>query len=166
MQILTEWFASTLGQYVTPQVVVFIISMLPILELRGGLIASALLGIPMIQAIPICVIANILPIPFLLLFIRKIFDWLRPTKVFGPIVKWLEKRAMNRSSTLERGEFLGLLLFVGIPIPGTGAWTGSLLASLFGIDIRKSSLAILCGIAMACVIMTLFSYQFLGNLIS
>lgn len=166
MQGLIEWFAAYLSPYISEQAVVFIISMLPILELRGGLIASVLLGVPSVQAIPLCVIGNILPIPFILLFIKKIFSWLRPTKLLGPIVRKLEDKAMNKSSALEKGEFIGLLLFVGIPLPGTGAWTGSLIASLLGIDIKKSSIAILCGIALATVIMYIFSYQFLGNVVS
>lgn len=165
MQVLIEWFTSTLGQYISAKAVVFIISLFPILELRGGLIASVLLGIPKAQAIPICVIGNIIPIPFILLFIKRIFAWLRPTKLLGPIVQKLENRALNKSSALEKGEFIGLMLFVGIPLPGTGGWTGALLASLLGIDIKKSSVAILCGIAIAAVIMTIFSYQFLGNIV-
>lgn len=166
MQGLIEWFAANLSPYISEQAVVFVISMLPILELRGGLVASVLLGVPSVQAIPLCVIGNILPIPFILLFIKKIFSWLRPTKLLGPIVRKLEDKAMNKSSALEKGEFIGLLLFVGIPLPGTGAWTGSLIASLLGVDIKKSSIAILLGIAMATVIMYIFSYQFLGNVVS
>lgn len=165
MQGLIEWFAANLSPYISEQAVVFIISLFPILELRGGLLASVMLGVPASQAIPLCVIGNILPIPFILLFIKKIFSWLRPTKFFGPIVCKLENKAMNKSSALEKGEFIGLLLFVGIPLPGTGGWTGALIASLLGIDIKKSSIAILLGIAMASVIMYFLSYQVLGNLV-
>lgn len=165
MEGLIEWFAANLSPYISEQAVVFIISLFPILELRGGLLASVMLGVPAAQAIPLCVIGNILPIPFILLFIKKIFSWLRPTKFFGPIVCKLENKAMNKSSALEKGEFIGLLLFVGIPLPGTGGWTGALIASLLGIDIKKSSIAILLGIAMASVIMYFLSYQVLGNLV-
>lgn len=165
MEGLIEWFAANLSPYISEQAVVFIISLFPILELRGGLLASVMLGVPASQAIPLCVIGNILPIPFILLFIKKIFSWLRPTKFFGPIVCKLENKAMNKSSALEKGEFIGLLLFVGIPLPGTGGWTGALIASLLGIDIKKSSIAILLGIAMASVIMYFLSYQVLGNLV-
>lgn len=166
MQGLIEWFTANLSPYISEQALVFIISMMPILEVRGGLIASVLLGVPSVQAIPLCVIGNILPIPFILLFIKKIFSWLRPTKLLGPIVRKLEDKAMNKSSALEKGEFVGLLLFVGVPLPGTGAWTGSLIASLLGVDIKKSSLAILGGIMLATIIMYIFSYQFLGNVVS
>ena len=72
---------------------------------------------------------------------------------------------MNKSDALEKGEFIGLMLFVGIPLPGTGAWTGALLASLLGVDIKKSSIAILCGLVIATIIMTVFSYGILGQLI-
>lgn len=165
MQVLMQWFTTNLSPYVSEQAVIFIISMMPILELRGGLLASMMLGVPAAQAIPICVIGNILPIPFILLFIKKIFSWLRPTKVLGPIVRKLESKTMNKSDALEKGEFIGLLLFVGIPLPGTGAWTGALLASLLGINIKKSSIAILCGLALATVLMYIFSYQLLGSVI-
>ena len=103
-------------------------------------------------------IGNIIPIPFILLFIRRIFDWLRPTRAFGGIVRRLEERAMNKSEGIARAEFLGLVAFVGIPLPGTGGWTGALIASLLHVDIRKASAAILLGIAVAATIMSLVSY--------
>ena len=113
------------------------------------------------STIVISVIGNILPIPFILLFIKKIFQWLRPTKIMGPIVCKLEDKAMNKSSALDKGEFIGLMLFVGIPLPGTGAWTGSLIAALLGIDIKKASLSILIGVAMATTIVSLVMYGIL-----
>ncbi|MCQ4991439.1 small multi-drug export protein, partial [[Clostridium] symbiosum] len=104
----------------------------PILELRGGLLAAspALLNVPIMQAIPICIIGNILPIPFILLLIRKILDWMKLVKVFRPIALWLEIKAMSKKDQIEKYGFWGLVLFVGIPLPGTGAWTGSLIAAL------------------------------------
>ena len=139
--------------------------MIPILELRGGLLAASLLKISAVKAIPICIIGNIIPIPFILLFIRQIFKWLKKTKLFRGMVEALENRAMKKSDTIKKYEFWGLMLFVGIPLPGTGAWTGSLIASLLNIDIKKASLAILCGIAMATVIMYVVSYVFVGNIV-
>ena len=114
--------------------------------------------LPMSEAILFSVIGNIIPIPFILLFITKIFDWLRPTKLFGGIVEKLEKRALGKSEGIQKAEFWGLTLFVGIPLPGTGGWTGALAASLLKIDIKKASLAILLGIAIAATIMTFISY--------
>ena len=138
MESLVTWFAATLGPYISEKAVVFLISMMPLLELRGGLLASSLLKVSAVQAIPICIIGNILPIPFILLFIKKIFQWMKKIKCFRGLI---EK-------------------------PGTGAWTGALIASLLGIDIKKSSLAILCGIAMATVIMYVVSYVLVGNIVS
>lgn len=165
MEVLVQWFTENLSQYISAEMVVFIISMIPILELRGGLLAASLLKIPAMTAIPICILGNIIPIPFILLFIRKIFKLLKKTKLFRSLIEKLENRAMGKSDQIKRYEFWGLLLFVGIPLPGTGAWTGSLIASLLEIDIKKSSLAILGGIIMATVIMYVVSYGLLGSIV-
>lgn len=165
MDALVQWFTSTLGQYVSAEFVVFIISMIPILELRGGLLAASLLQIPITTAIPICIIGNIIPIPFILLFIKQIFKWLKKIRFVKPLIEKLEDRAMKKSGNVEKGEFWGLALFVGIPIPGTGAWTGSLIASLLEIDIKKAVLAELVGIAIATVIMSIISYGLLGAIL-
>lgn len=165
MEALVQWFADNLSAYISAEAVVFIISMIPILELRGGLLAASLLKIPELVAIPLCVIGNIIPIPFILLFIKQIFKWMKKIKLFRGLVLKLEKRAMGKSDTIKKYEFWGLMLFVGIPLPGTGAWTGSLIASLLDIDIKKSSLAIFCGIIMATVIMYIVSYGILGNIV-
>lgn len=139
-------------------ITVFIISMIPILELRGGLIASSFLDIPMLKGIILCVLGNMLPIPFILLFITKIFDALRATKLFKPLVEKLEAKAMDKSEQIQKYEFIGLVLFVGIPLPGTGAWTGSLIAALLGVRLKKSIPAVICGILLAAFIMTIVSY--------
>ena len=102
----------------------------------------------------------------ILLFIKKIFQWMKKIKCFRGLIEKLENRAMGRSEKIQQYEFWGLVLFVGIPLPGTGAWTGALIASLLGIDIKKSSLAIFCGIAMATVIMYIVSYVLVGNIVS
>ncbi len=166
MEALVEWFSHNLAQFISPEGAVFIISMIPILELRGGLLAASLLKINELQAIPICIIGNIIPIPFILLFIRQIFKMLKKTKTFHGLIEKLETRAMGKSDKIKRYEFWGLLLFVGIPLPGTGAWTGALIASLLDIDIKKSSFAILCGIFMASAIMYVISYVLVGNIVS
>ena len=153
MESLVQWFTTHLSPYISEQAVVFLISMLPILELRGGLLAASLLKIPPVQAIPVCIIGNIIPIPFILLFIKQIFKWMKEIKVFRPFIVKLEERAMGRSDQIRKYEFWGLVAFVGIPLPGTGAWTGALIASLLGVDIKKSSAAILVGIALATIIM-------------
>lgn len=165
MEALVHWFSQNLLQYISPEGAVFIISMIPLLELRGGLLAASLLKISAAKAIPLCIVGNIIPIPFILLFIRQIFKVLKKTKLFRGLVMKLEDRAMRKSDQVKKYEFWGLMLFVGIPLPGTGAWTGSLIASLLEIDIKKSSLAILCGIIMATVIMYIVSYGLVGNLV-
>ena len=127
--------------------------------------AASLLKISAAKAIPLCIVGNIIPIPFILLFIKQIFKVLKKTKIFRGLIIKLEDRAMRKSDQVKKYEFWGLMLFVGIPLPGTGAWTGSLIASLLEIDIKKSSLAILCGIIMATVIMYIVSYGLVGNLV-
>ena len=161
MESIATWFASTLGQHVSAQVIT---SLIPILECRGGLIVASLLKVNIWQAIPICVIGNIIPIPFILFFIKKIFAWLKRFSFARPFVEKLEKRAMNKSDGMNHGEFLGLLLFVGIPLPGTGAWTGSLIASLLEMDIKKASIAIFLGVLLATLIVSTLSYGLLGAL--
>ncbi len=164
MESVAAWFAATLGQHVSAQFVIFIVSLIPILECRGGLIVASLLKVNIWQAIPICILGNIVPIPFILFFIKRIFAWLKRFSFMKPFIEKLENRAMNKSEGMNHGEFLGLLLFVGIPLPGTGAWTGSLVASLLEMDIKKASLAILIGIFLATVIVSTLSYGLLGAL--
>ncbi len=157
MQAVVQWFSEHLS-FLPPQAVVMIVSMLPLIELRGGIPLARLLMLPLHEALLFSLIGNIIPIPFILLFINRIFDFLRPTRMFGGIVEKLEKRAMNKSGGVAAAEFWGLVLFVGIPIPGTGGWTGALIASLLKIDLKKASAAIMLGIAIAATIMSLISY--------
>ena len=165
MEVLVQWFSNHLSQFISPEGAVFIISMIPILELRGGLLAASLLKISAAKALPICIVGNIIPIPFILLFIRQIFKWRKKTILFRGLIIKMENRAMGKSDQIKRYEFLGLLLFVGIPLPGTGAWTGALIASLLEVDIKKSSIAILCGLFMASAIMYIVSYGIVGNVV-
>ncbi|WP_343209001.1 small multi-drug export protein [Anaerolentibacter hominis] len=154
---LVTWFMGILGG-IPGELIIFIISMVPILELRGGLLAAPLLGISIGPAVLICVVGNILPVPFILLFITPIFNWLKKTRLFRPMVEKLENKTMKKKDKLEKYEFLGLMLFVGIPLPGTGAWTGALLASLLGLKFKKAFPAIVLGILLATVIMCIISY--------
>ena len=163
MDSLAIWFASTLGRFVSREIVIFIISMIPILELRGGLLVASLLDVSITTAIPICIVGNIIPIPFILLFIKQIFKWLKKIKLFRGIIEKLEARAMGKSESIKKYEFWGLVLFVGIPLPGTGAWTGSLIAALLGIKFKKAFPAVVIGICMATIIMWFISYVLLGG---
>ena len=164
--VLINWFVTNLGGKVGKELILFIISMVPILELRGGLLAAgpAFLNIPMWRAIPVGIIGNLLPIPFILLLITKIFDWMKGTKRLKPVVEKLEKKAMSQSANIEKYEFWGLVAFVGIPLPGTGAWTGALIAALLGIRFRKAFPAIVIGVCLAACIMTIFSYGIVGGI--
>ena len=153
-EALINWFMVTLGGKVGKEFILFLISMVPILELRGGLLA----------AVPICVIGNLVPIPFILLLITKIFDWMKGTKRLKPMVEKLEKKAMSKSDKIEKYEFWGLVLFVGIPLPGTGAWTGSLIAALLGIRFRKAFPAVVVGVCLAAFIMSVISYGIIGGI--
>ncbi|MGN0169902.1 MAG: COG2426 family protein [Lachnospiraceae bacterium] len=166
MESLVTWFTMHLSEYISREAIVFVISLMPILELRGGLLAASLLQVPITTAIPLCVVGNILPIPFILLFIKKIFAWMRRFRPFARLVDWLENKAMSKSDKISRIEFWGLMLFVGIPIPGTGAWMGSLIAALLDIDWKKAILAELLGICLATVIMSFVSYGLLAAILS
>ncbi len=147
------------------ELIVFIISMLPILELRGGLIAASLLNLNIVSSFIICFIGNILPVPFILWFITPIFDKLKKTKKLSKFVNKLENKAMSKKDKIEKYQYWGLMLFVGIPLPGTGAWTGCLIAALLGMDKKKSFLFTTLGVLMAGIIMLILSFGVLGNII-
>ena len=158
VESLVNWFTTHLTGLVPSEVIIFIISMVPILELRGGLIAARVLDVNLIAANIICVIGNMIPVPFILFFITPIFNWMKKFKIFRPIAEYFEKKALGKKDALNKGIFWGLLLFVGIPLPGTGAWTGSLLASMMGIEIKKSAPPIMLGVVLAAAIMSIVTY--------
>lgn len=158
---MTETLASTLAELFKSggkEVAIFIISLLPILELRGGLIAARILGVEFIKAFIICYIANILPVPFILLFINWIFNKMSKWKPTKKIVDWLSNKTLKKKDQIDKYGYFGLFLFVGIPLPGTGAWTGSLLAILLNLDKKKSFITIALGVLAAGIIMSLLSY--------
>ncbi len=141
------------------EIIAFILSMLPIIELRGGIIAGRALGLAPIPTFIICYIGNILPVPFILWFIKKIIDWMRNSRVkfFNKFVNWLDKKVDKKKTQIEKYGFLGLVLFVGIPLPGTGAWTGCLIAAMLNMDKKKSFIAAAIGVLMAGIIISLLS---------
>lgn len=163
-ETLIQGIIDALGGSMGKEMIVFIISMIPLLELRGALlVAGPLLGVPVSTAIPLCIIGNIIPVPFILFLITPIFNWMKGTRILKPLVDKLEAKAMSKSERIEKYEFWGLVLFVGIPLPGTGAWTGSLIAALLGVKFKKAFPAIILGIFMATVIMWFISYVLLGG---
>lgn len=149
------------------ELIVFIISLLPLLELRGGLIAASLLGVKPLVGYIVSIIGNVIPVPFILLFINKILGWMRNSKVkfFNKVASWLDKKAKKNKEKIEKYGYWGLVLFVGIPLPGTGAWTGCLAASVLEMNRKKSFFAVMLGVIMASIIMMIISYGILGNLI-
>lgn len=157
-----ESFISMLNDtlHINGQLFSFLVSMFPILELRGGLIAASLCDVPLWQAIPICILGNFLPIPFILLFIQKLFKWLRKSRFTTIIrfVEFLENKANKNAPQIMKYKFFGLTVFVGIPLPVTGAWTGAMVAGLFEFELKKSVPAILLGLCMASAIMSFITY--------
>jgi len=164
MESLVESLTELLGG-LGKEVIVFIISMFPILELRGGLIASALLGVEFLPGYLCSIIGNVLPIPIVLLFLEKIFELLKKFKFTKNFIKKIENKIMSKKGQIEKYGYWGLLLFVGIPLPGTGAWTGAGLAVLLKLDKKKSFVVILLGVILASIIMSILSYGILDNII-
>ena len=147
---------------------VFLISMVPIIELRGAIPVAVGMGLPLIPSYIICIIGNMLPVPFIYFFARKVLIWGADKPVVGKFFTFClekgEKGGKKLQAKAGRGLFVALLLFVGIPLPGTGAWTGTLAASLLDMDFKSSVIAVMCGVLLAGVIMALISNGVLGAL--
>lgn len=163
MDLIVESVVHAFSSSTSREVVIFLVSMLPILELRGGILAAGMLQVDMLRAAVICFVGTILPIPFILLFIRQIFDWMRNTR-FVKFVRRMEEKVEQKSGRIKKYKFFGLFLFVAIPLPGTGAWTGALIAALLGLRFKHALTAIVLGTAAADVLMCLLSYGVLGGL--
>ena len=127
----------------------FATAMVPVIELRGAIPVGIAAGLPPAVACVTAILGNLLPVPFIMLLVRRIFDWLRDTRFFGPKIVWLERRAHLEGRIVRKYRLLGLVLLVGIPLPGTGAWTGALVASLLDIRLRNALPTILLGLAIA-----------------
>lgn len=166
---LVHWFLGLFNGLVGipfgKELIIFVISLMPILELRGGLIAATLLNVNPVVAFIICLIGNILPIPIILWGITPLFNKLKTFKKIDKWVEKIEKKALKKKDKIEKAEFWGLLLFVGIPLPGTGAWTGCLIAALLDMNKKKSLLAACLGVLLAGIIMMIVSYGILGGII-
>lgn len=143
---------------VPEELIAFGISLMPVLECRGGMIASRLMEMDFVKAFLICYVGNMLPIPFIILFIRKIFDYLRRFSFFEKIIEKLESKTEKNKEKVLKYEAWGLLLFVAIPLPGTGGWTGALMAALLDIRMKKSLPIIAIGVAIAGFIMSALTY--------
>lgn len=146
-----------LKHYIT----IFLISMVPLIELRGAIPYSQIFGLPMVPSFIICIIGNMVPIPIIYLFARKVLIWGADKPVIGKFFTFCLEKGEKGGKKLQekagRGLFLALLLFVGIPVPGTGAWTGTLAASILDMDFKSTVAAVLLGILLAGVIMMTLS---------
>ena len=142
---------------------VFLISMIPIVELRGAIPIGASLGNEWLPNMLLCVIGNLLPVPFILLFIRHVIVWMKKTRLAG-VAEWIEKKASKNSKKVMKYATFGLYLFVAIPLPGTGAWTGALVAAMFDMRMKYALPSITAGVLTASVIMTLAFYGFVSFL--
>ena len=142
----------------------FLIAMVPVLELRGAIPAGIAAGLPPAAAAAAAILGNLVPIPFLILLLRRIFDWLRTTAFFGPKIAWLEHRAHLKGRLVRKYRLPGLMILVAIPLPGTGAWTGALVAALLDIRLRHAFPAIAAGVVIAGILITLLTVGVAGLL--
>ena len=156
IEAIENFFLETVGR----QWCVFFCSLLPIIELRGAIPLGAGLGLPWWQSFLISIVGNMLPVPFILLFIKAILGWMSRCRVriFNKFANWLYGKVNKKRAKVERYAFWGLFLFVAIPLPGTGAWTGSLIAACVDQKFWKAILSTFLGVLTAGVIITLISY--------
>ena len=142
---------------------VFFVSMVPLIELRGAIPYSQLprVSLPLLQAYIVAVIGNMVPVPFIYLFARRVLEWGADKPIIGGFFTWCLKKGHKGGEKLQakagRGLYVALLLFVGIPLPGTGAWTGTLAASFLDMDFKKSTISVMCGVLLAGIIIGFLS---------
>lgn len=148
--------------------IVFLVSMVPLIELRGAIPYSRIMGLPLFQSYIVAIIGNMLPVPIIYLFARKVLEWGADKPMIGGFFTWCLEKGRRGGEKLQakagKGLLWALLLFVGIPLPGTGAWTGTLAASLLDLDFKSSILAVMGGVLLAGIIMGLASAGVLGAL--
>ena len=147
-------------------IIVFLISMVPLIELRVAVPYAVGIGLPIVPSLIVALLGNMVPVPFIFLFARKILEWGKDKKYIGKFFTWCLQKGEKGGRKLETkagaGLYVALLLFVGIPIPGTGAWTGTLAASILDMDFKKSMLFIFLGLLLAASIMLLASLGVFG----
>ena len=167
-ETLATFFVETFGFLGTTMLgknlTIFLISMVPILELRGGMIAACLLGLNPYTSLLVCILGNIIPVPLILWFITPVFNWFKKKKGLRKFANWCEKHATKNQGKIDKLKYYGLFLFVAVPLPTTGAWTGSLIASLLGLDKKKSCITAILGVVGAGLIMLVVSYGILGGI--
>lgn len=147
---------SILAMGVGETLVTFIVSMLPVVELRLAIPVGVSLGLPIWKAALVSILGNLIPAPFIIAFIRMVIDWLKSRGWLKGFVRWLEKKATGpNAERVRRGEFWGLLILVAIPLPGTGVWTGALVAALLDVRMRRALLPIFIGVLIAALLVSL-----------
>ena len=156
LETLSLWLHSTMTGKV---LLTALISMLPVVELRGGLPAGVALGLPIPLSFAASLLGNMLPVPFVILFARPVFQWVRAhIPALGSFVTKLETRAYAKSKNVKKYEAWGLLIFVAIPLPGTGAWTGALIASVLNMRLKRAVPVMFLGVIIAGSIMAVLTY--------
>lgn len=156
VEVIESFFLETVGK----ELCVFFCSMIPIIELRGAIPLGAALGLSMWQTFLISIIGNMLPVPIILLFVKKVLEFMSRSKIkfFNKVANWLYAKAEKNRARIEKYAFWGVAIFVGIPLPMTGAWTGTLVAAVINMRFLKAFFSALIGVLMAAVIMTFISY--------
>lgn len=162
IQSIFDFFARTGSE----ELALFIISMIPLIELRGSVLLGAAMQMSWVRVLLISLVGNIIPIPFVVLFGEKILHWVQGIKPFHRMFKWYEEHLLKkaRAKNLSKASLVALCLFVAIPLPGTGAWSGAVIAALLDMPVKKSFIAIALGVLIAGIIMTIASYGLFGAL--
>lgn len=151
MRVMFQSFAGKL-------IITFLMSMVPVIELRGALPSGVAMGLSPWTAFAVSVIGNMVPVPFIILFIRRILDWMKRFEKFRQIAEKLENKAKKHEDKIVKYEALGLFILVALPLPGTGAWTGSLVAAIFDLRLRSAVPVIFAGVVTAGLIVLFITY--------
>ena len=140
-------------------IMTFIVSMVPVIELRGAIPLGVLNGLDVGTAMVVSILGNLVPVPFIIIFIRKIFKWMQTkSETLARVVHKMEEKADKKKDQVLKYEFWGLLILVAIPLPGTGAWTGALVAAMLDMSLKRSLPAILLGVIIAGIVVTMATY--------
>ena len=164
-QSIVAFIISIFGANTGKVIGIFLISLLPVIELRGSIPVGYYQGLPWYTNMITSIIGNLLPVPFILLFVVKVFEFMKKRNIMVGFIEKIEKRAMSRSDSIANKEFIGLMLFVAIPLPGTGAWTGALIAALLQFNRKKAFMYICIGVLIAASLVTLGVYGVIGSLV-
>lgn len=154
IEAIQDFFINTVGA----ELAVFFCSMIPVIELRGSIPLGWALGLNPFLNYFVSIVGNMIPVPFILIFIKAVLNWMKKYRRLGKFARWLEVKAEKNKDKIMNKAFWGLCIFVAIPLPGTGAWTGALVASLFNMPFKRSIVSIFFGVIIAGLIMSIISY--------